>query len=216
MKRIVAWAACLGLGSALALFAEAPASVPPDGAETSVRVEAVERLDPTAAAMLELEASDGSRVRPFEAGKSAIHVFIFLSNECPIANRYAPEFRRIHAANRDRGVRFWFVHPFADESRAAVAKHAREYSLPGTVLLDPDQRLTRMVGATVTPEAAVVDREYRLAYRGRIDDRFPQFGRERARATRLDLREALDAVLSGRPVAEARTRAIGCSIPRIQ
>jgi hypothetical protein len=212
MQTFAGWAALLWLGSALALFAESSSTNAPDRDE---RAEPVQRLDPAVAALIELEAADGTSVRPFEAGKSAVHVFLFLSNECPIANRYAPEFRRIQAANRDRGVRFWFVHPFADESRAAVAKHAREYSLPGTVLLDPGQRLTRMLGATVTPEAAVVDREYRLAYRGRIDDRFPQFGRERARATRLDLREALDAVLAGRPVAEPRTRAIGCSIPRV-
>ncbi|MCZ7644490.1 MAG: hypothetical protein M5U26_04270 [Planctomycetota bacterium] len=38
--------------------------------------------------------------------------------------------------------------------------------------------------------------------------------KQRKEATRHDLREALDAVLAGKPVAEARTKAIGCFIPK--
>jgi hypothetical protein len=53
-----------------------------------------------------------------------------------------------------------------------------------------------------------------LVYRGRIDDRVEDLGRERARAVRHDLADALDAVLAGRAVAVPETRAIGCSIPR--
>ena len=51
-----------------------------------------------------------------------------------------------------------------------------------------------------------------LVYRGRIDDRYVDFGNTRARATQHDLRQALDAVLSGEPVANPRTKAVGCFI----
>lgn len=186
------------------------------GSTATTSTAAAERLDPVLAAGVEVEAVDGRRVRPLAQADAGVRVFVFLSNECPIANRYAPEFRRLHTAFRERGVRFWFVHPFPDETRAAVARHAEEYRIPGGVVLDPDRRLTRLLGATVTPEAVVVDADLRVAYRGRVDDRFVRFGQERARPTRADLRDAVESVLGGRPVELARTRAIGCTIPTIR
>ena len=66
-----------------------------------------------------------------------------------------------------------------------------------------------------TPEAAVfADGE--LVYRGRIDDRFVDFGKTRAAATTHDLAFALQAILDGRPVPESRTRAVGCFIPELK
>jgi hypothetical protein len=52
-----------------------------------------------------------------------------------------------------------------------------------------------------------------LAYRGRIDDLYPELGKKRAAPTKRDLREALAAVLAGKPVPVPRTEAVGCSIP---
>ena len=73
---------------------------------------------------------------------------------------------------------------------------------------DPDHALVRRAGVHVTPEAAVYvfDADTpRLAYRGRIDDRVVELGRQRPRATRFDLRDALEIdarpqdVRAGRP-----------------
>ena len=50
----------------------------------------------------------------------------------------------------------------------------------------------------MTPEAVVYrPRPAHLLYEGRIDDRFPDFGRERDIATVQDLRRALDALRAG-------------------
>jgi hypothetical protein len=64
----------------------------------------------------------------------------------------------------------------------------------------------------VTPEAAVYTPDHRLVYRGRIDDWYVDFGKPRAAPTTHDLEDALEAVLGGRPVADARTTAVGCFI----
>jgi hypothetical protein len=53
-----------------------------------------------------------------------------------------------------------------------------------------------------------------LLYLGRIDNRQEDFGKQRPQATVFDLRDALDAVLSGKPVPHPRTKALGCSIVR--
>jgi hypothetical protein len=72
--------------------------------------------------------------------------------------------------------------------------------------------MAKACGVSVVPSVAVIDPAGRAVYRGRIDDRFVQIGRERAAANRRDLREALEEVLAGRPVSVAQTPAVGCAI----
>lgn len=140
-------------------------------------------------------------------------VLVFLSNDCPIANRYVPELRRLRERFGVRGVRFFWVHPAADETPASIRRHADEFRLPGDFLRDPGRVLVRRSRARVTPEAAVFTGDGRLVYHGRIDDRFVALGRERPEATHRDLADALEAVLSGRSPAVAETPAVGCHIP---
>lgn len=155
----------------------------------------------------------GQTVDPFASGTNGWHLFVFVSNECPISNRYAPEIRRLHALFHPRGVTFWVVHPVPDESVATIQEHTRTYQLPGTVVRDPDRKFTRFVGARVTPEAALCDAGGRLLYRGRIDNRFVALGQARQEATELDLQNALNATMEQRPIPTTRTPAVGCSIP---
>jgi hypothetical protein len=54
-----------------------------------------------------------------------------------------------------------------------------------------------------------------LVYLGRIDNRYVGFGKRREQVTAHDLRDALEAVLAGRPVPRRRTEAVGCDIPDI-
>jgi len=78
-------------------------------------------------------------------------------------------------------------------------------------LRDPKLALVTYVKATVTPESAVVVGN-RVAYHGRIDDRYVELGLERPAPTRHDLADALTAVLAGRAVAQPTTQAVGCFI----
>ena len=65
---------------------------------------------------------------------------------------------------------------------------------------------------TVTPEAAVFDGQQHLVYRGRNDDRYVDFEKYRSTATRHDLADAIQAILSGTTIAEPFTEAVGCYI----
>jgi hypothetical protein len=145
-------------------------------------------------------------------GALAITVLIFVSTDCPISNRYAPEIRRLHDEFTSRGVQFRLVYPNPLDSEAAVRKHLEEYGYPQIAQRDPDHTLVNKAGATITPEAAVFDARQRLVYRGRIDDRFVELGRERPAATHPDLRNALTAFLAGARVSPSRTQAVGCFI----
>jgi hypothetical protein len=51
-----------------------------------------------------------------------------------------------------------------------------------------------------------------MLYRGRIDDRYITFGKDRPQPTVRDLERSLDALIAGKPVPVAQTQAIGCII----
>jgi len=150
-------------------------------------------------------------VDPFQASPDAkAVVLLFTSTQCPISNRYAPEVRRLDEQFASSGVVFWLVYPNPAESVEDIRDHVSAFSYPGRALRDPGHALVRLAGATVTPEAAVFDREGRIVYRGRIDDRYVSLGVDRQAPTTRDLENALGAVLAGRPVPNPVTRAVGC------
>lgn len=135
---------------------------------------------------------------------------LFLSTDCPISNRYAPEMRRLHDTFASRGASFWLVYPNPAETAAAIREHLRALDYPGRAVRDPQHALVQFAGATVSSEVAVLDARGRVAYRGRIDDRYEDFGVDRQTPTTHDLHDALDAVLAGRPAPKPITTAVGC------
>lgn len=155
----------------------------------------------------------GAAVDPFRASESsAAVVLLFASVECPISNRYAPVVQRLHAEFASKNVAFWLVYPNPADTAEAVREHLRAYGYPVHALLDPRHELVALARVSVTPEAAVFDREGRLAYHGRIDNRYVSFGVERPAATEHDLALALGALLAGRAVPDHPAPAIGCYI----
>ncbi len=141
-------------------------------------------------------------------------VVFFLNTECPVANFYAPEMAALAKGAHDRGVIVLGVYPDPYVDAATGRKHGAEYRLGFPCLLDPKQTLAKSLGVVVTPEVAVLSPKGELLYRGRIDDRFNTSGKRRTEPTVRDLRDALEAVLAGKPVATPRTKAFGCPLPR--
>jgi hypothetical protein len=159
-----------------------------------------------------LQDLDGTPQRPLAVESARANVLIFVTQDCPISNGYAPEIQALVKDFHNQPVRFFLVQVDPDLTVDAARKHARDYGLTLPVVLDRTHELVKAAGVTVTPEAAVLTEGGQVAYRGRIDDRYPGLGKKRNAPTRRDLREALADVLAGRPVAVARTEAVGCSI----
>lgn len=158
----------------------------------------------------------GGHVRdPFAAAARA-RVFLFVRSDCPVTNRYAPELQRIAQEFAGRGVEFWLVYPDPAETAETIRKHLSEYHFPGEPLRDPQHRLVRHAHATIAPEAAVFDASGSVAYLGRIDDRFVDFGKSRPAPRTHDLEAAISAVLAGKPVAQPQTHAIGCYLADVK
>ena len=139
-------------------------------------------------------------------------VLIFFGHDCPISNAYVPELTRLHQEYAPQGVSFCIVYADADLAEEAARKHAQEFGFDFPAILDPSMVLARQFGTTVKPEAAVVSPQRELLYLGRIDDTYFDFGKRRSQPVHRDLKEALDAVVNGRPVPAAFTQAVGCAI----
>ncbi|MHB8635889.1 MAG: redoxin family protein [Fimbriimonadaceae bacterium] len=158
-------------------------------------------------------ALDGTRHSPLAEGRGKPLALIFIAHDCPICNAYAPELKRIATRYAKRGVAVELVYAEAGLSVSAARAHAKAFSYGGLqAFLDPHGVLARACGVTITPEAALYDSAGRLTYRGRIDNRYVAFGKQRARVTSHDLRAALNDTLSHKPVPNARTLAVGCFI----
>lgn len=168
----------------------------------------------------------GDTVPPFDLpaapeGRAALDpqaapatVVVFTCNHCPYALAWH---ERIAAVARDyaaHGVLVLNVNSndaerYPRDSFAAMADRVRGApdSWPMAYLHDESQEVARAFGAQTTPDVFVVDGVGRLAYRGAPDGDW-----EDESAGAAWLREALDDLIAGRPVARAQTTPVGCSV----
>jgi len=155
---------------------------------------------------------DGALRSPLDvAGQAA--VLFFITTDCPISNFYAPEVQGICKDFGTRGVSCSLVYEDVQVDSSAARKHMNDFGYHNvSAFLDLDRKLSTKLNATVTPEAIVLDHAGKVRYRGRINNFYADLGKPRRQATVHDLRDALDAVLAGKPVAVPETRPVGCYI----
>ncbi|HEX6085272.1 MAG TPA: thioredoxin family protein [Thermoanaerobaculia bacterium] len=139
-------------------------------------------------------------------------VIIFTCNQCPYAKAFEPRLIEIANKWRGKGVHFYALDPnddtrFPEESLEGMKKRAEEKDYPFPYLKDGDSSIAKAYGARVTPHVFVVDGDGVVRYRGYVDD---QADPEKRQTTGLT--DALGALTNGREVANASTRAFGCSI----
>jgi peroxiredoxin len=146
-------------------------------------------------------------------GNKAV-VVVFLSFECPVSNGYARTLADLSAAYADKGVAFVGIDGSDDLDAAALAKKAEEFKIPFPVLKDRNAAAADALKATVAAEVFVLDHNFYLRYRGRIDDTWSARLKRNRQTTSFDLKAALDDLLAGRDVKTPATRAVGCPLPR--
>lgn len=158
----------------------------------------------------------GQSVTPLRAAGKQPAVLIFTTHDCPVANKMVPEIRRIVKAFGGK-AHFTLVYADPESSPKILAKHQADFGL-GKIqsVHDRKHQLVRAVEATVTPEAVVLVPDGRIAYRGRINNFYEDFGRPRRVITEHDLRDALKAVLAGRAAPKPGGECIGCFIPKLK
>lgn len=172
---------------------------------------------PISAGPLTVTDIDGHEWTPLAPAKGEVNLLLFVSSDCPVAAHYAPEIARIASTYGPRGVHTWLIYADLTATIPSVRANLKAF-YPGAkipTVIDVGFEITAAVNATVTPEAAVYS-PAGLMYRGRIDDLYVSFGKSRPAAQHHDLRDALDAILAGRPVPVKETSPVGCYIEKLK
>ncbi len=136
-------------------------------------------------------------------------VFFFGSTQCPISNIYTPRMVELAHTYQPKGVQFFFVSPNREDSPDTIIQYIKARNITFPAIKDDDLKIADSLHANRTPEAVLVDSTGEVRYLGRIDD-----NTDRTKIVRNHLKDALDAVLTGKPVAIARTIPLGCVIFR--
>ena len=142
------------------------------------------------------------------AGKNGT-VLLFIAVQCPVSNAYNERMEKLAADYKAKGIAVVGINSNVAEDAAAVKAHAAEHKLSFPILKDPGNKIADKLGASVTPEAYFLDPSNKLLYHGRIDN-----SRNAEQVETSDLRNALDAALSNKPVEKTEAKAFGCSIKR--
>jgi hypothetical protein len=156
---------------------------------------------------------DGVAREPLKVEKGHLEALFFVTNDCPISNYYSHEIRRICEEYAQRGVGCALVYTDPALTDEQARQHALEYghgSYPKIV--DRTHALVKATGAAIDPTAVLIKPDESIAYRGRIDNSYAAIGKQRRVVTEHDLRDALDAIVAGRPVAKQEAPPIGCYI----
>jgi peroxiredoxin len=157
-------------------------------------------------------ASDGKAVALKDLlAKSKAVAVVFVATKCPVSNAYNTRMAALGKEYAAKGIPLVGINSNKTEPAAEVKKHAAKHGFTFPVLKDDGNKIADAYGATKTPEVFVLDPKGSLLYHGRIDEN--QDDPQGVKSP--DLRNALDAVLSGRPVPAAETKAFGCTIKRV-
>jgi peroxiredoxin len=157
---------------------------------------------------------------------SKILVVIFTAVHCPTAEVYEKRIKKLVADYSARGVGFVVIQPNSprglrlDEmgytdvgdslEEMKIRADYRRFNFP--FLYDGEtQETARKYGPTATPHVFVFDEQRKLRYQGRVDS-----NPREAYAKVPDARNAIDAVIAGRPVPVEKTPAVGCSIKWVE
>jgi peroxiredoxin len=140
-------------------------------------------------------------------------VMSFTCNHCPYAQAYEDRFISLAGEYTPKGVAFVAINPndaenYPEDSFERMKARAKVKGFPFPYLWDESQDVAKAYGAVCTPHLFVFDKERKLAYEGRIDDNW----KDPSAAKSEDLREAIEALLEGKPVPTPQTPPMGCSI----
>lgn len=140
-------------------------------------------------------------------------VISFTCNHCPYAQAYEDRFIALAREFTPRGVAFVAINSNDDKNypedsfkRMKILASVKRFPYP--YLHDESQNVAKAYGAVCTPHLFVLDENRKLVYEGRIDDNWQQSDQAKSH----DLRNAIVALLEGKPVPAPNTNPMGCSI----
>lgn len=141
-------------------------------------------------------------------------VIMFICNHCPYVKHVQSQLVQLANDYQNNGIQFIAINSndittYPDDSPENMKRVATKYNYPFPYLFDEDQTVAKAYLAACTPDFYVFDKKLACIYRGQLDNSRP--GNDQA-VTGQDIRNALDAVISGTPITENQRPSQGCNI----
>ena len=153
--------------------------------------------------------------KTYRLGDFDASVFVYVQgcNHCPYVLAALDRLKKLARDYEDKGVQFVMINSndaaqYPADSFEAMKDFSEAHALPFPYLFDETQEVARAYRTFRTPEILVFGERRTLTYHGRIDDNL----KEPEKASTHELRDALDALLGGKEVAEPETYALGCTV----
>ena len=141
-------------------------------------------------------------------------VVMFICNHCPYVVRVQHQLVQLAQDYQPKGVSFIAIssndpESYPDDAPDKMKEVGLKLGYPFPYLFDETQQVAQAYSAACTPDTFIFDGDLQLVYRGQLDGARPG---NQVPATGMDVRNALDALLNGRPVDPDQKPSIGCSI----
>lgn len=168
----------------------------------------------------ELPGVDGRNHKLHDFDDARVLLVVFTCNHCPTAQAYEGRIKQIYADYKGKGVALVAINPnspdairldelgYTDlsDSFDEMKIRAKDHQFEFPYLYDGQtQKVAHAYGVLATPQVFIFDAQRRLRYEGCIDDS------DVKQVHHHDARNALDALLAGKPVPVEKTRVFGCS-----
>jgi peroxiredoxin len=164
----------------------------------------------------ELENIDGNMVSMADFKDAKGFIVVFTCNTCPYAVAYEDRVEALNKTYADKGYPVIAIMPNntdvkPGDNMAAMKARAKAKGFTFPYLMDKGQKVYPQYGATKTPHIYILQKTKKglqVKYIGAIDDNY----QDASAVTKTYAEDAVNALLNGEEVPEAKTRAIGCSI----
>ena len=168
-----------------------------------------------------LPGVDGKIHKLAEYSGSKVLAIVFECNHCPVSQLYESRIEKLYKDYRGKGVNFVAINPnnpksirlnelgYTDvtDSLAEMKIRTAFRHIAWPYLYDGEtQGVSIKFGVVATPHIYLFDQERKLQYQGRIDD-----NQREDLVKSEDARNAIEALLAGRPVPVTETHAFGCT-----
>jgi len=158
-----------------------------------------------------LEATDGKTYSLDDMKDKDVVVVCITCNHCPVAVAYQDRIIEFNKKYCSDGSKVGFIAINVNNSDAdkldKMKERAKEKGFNFAYAYDPTQKIATSLGATVTPEFYVFNKERKLVYHGAMDDNM-----NADKVKEQYLAPAVEATLKGQTVSTPSTQPKGCGI----
>ncbi|MBD1927314.1 thioredoxin family protein [Trichocoleus sp. FACHB-90] len=146
-------------------------------------------------------------------GKQGLLV-MFICKHCPFVKHVEAQLAQIGKDYEDKNLGIVAISAndasnYPDDAPDQLQAMAKELGFTFPLCYDETQETAKAYTAACTPDFFLFDGNRSLVYRGQLDDSRP--GNDQP-VTGQDLRNAIDAVLAGKPISDVQKPSIGCNI----